>query len=280
MEVNIKIISKIFITLFAMLCIAGMCSTIARADIAIPNYHSRGTYTQGACITNNEKYIYVFKQNKGNYTNLQRINLKTGKPKRIKLSSSGRNAAYHSNDATFIQYKGKKYLLVAPSSSRHYIVIFKLSKSKAIYKGKIYTSFGVSGIAAKSIKGNLITCYAAKSKEMKKIKIDFKKKRVISQKKIAGYRCNQGISLCGQYVTGCKGGFYSNNGRIIKYKIKNNKLVKVYSKKIKYEPQEYIITNKAEYIVIEGNIKYAKGHKDVIIIKKFFLPNLLSLGIL
>lgn len=233
------------------------------ASIKIPNYSSKGTFVQGSCVDDTEENIYVFKQNESKYGNLQKINLKTKKSKRINLSDAGRAAIHHGNDMCYIKIKKISYLLVAPGSNKYYIAIFKLTKSKAIYKGKIHSKYGVSGITLKDSSNG----YIANSSIMKKIKINIQKKKIVSYKTIKGYTCNQGISLCGDFITGCKGGFYKHNGRIIKYKFKNNKLKKVFSKKVDGEPQNCIITTSHLYVVIEGKCKYHHYNDKIFITK-------------
>lgn len=237
----------------------------------IANHDSKGTYAQGAAIDDRGRYTYVVKQKQGSHVNLQRIDMRTGKSKRLALSSAAKRAISHGNGLAYAKVRGKAYLFAAPARNHQWVALLAVSGKRASYKGRVYVSGkvvkAVQKLAVEKVSGNKVTMLVGKGGTIKRIKIDVsKRKRVTKGTAIRGFKAShdQGISVSWEngtdYVYGCGGGWTTARGNVTKWRVSGKRLVRVWTKTVAGEPETAIMRGDKVYVIVEGGTRYNKRH--------------------
>lgn len=259
--------------LFCVFCFLPKLAWAAPSAYAqIPDYVSRGTFVQGACVSDDGRYAYVVKQRFSSYANLQRIDLKKKRSKRLSVSG-GMSYLAHANGLSWVSANGRDYLLVAPSNKQRYLSVFVVDGLTAKFQGRIFFSEKVlgyvSGVAVISHSGTRVSAFVSSAGKLRRVSFDVaSRKTVTGGTSIKGYSsCNQDISVAvrggSTYLYGCYGGWKNSSAAIVKYRINGSCASKVWTKRISGECESAVPTSDYLYLAMEGSTIYNRRHDCV-----------------
>lgn len=259
--------------LFCIFCVVPKIAwAVPSAYAQIPDYVSRGTFVQGACVSDDGRYAYIAKQRFSTYANLQRIDLKKKRSKQLSVSG-GISYLAHANGMSWVSTGGRDYLLVAPSNRQRYLSVFTIEGLKAKFQGRIFFSKKVlgyvSGVAVISHSGTRVSAFVSSAGKLRRVSFDvLSRETVTGGTTIKGYdSCNQDISVDvrggSTYVYGCYGGWKNSSAAIVKYRIDGSLASKLWTKRISGECESAIPTSNYLYLAMEGSTIYNRRHDCV-----------------